>query len=117
MAKKSKIRRKSKTRTTKTRTVPTKGYVLRLYITGQTSLSSASVRNLLHVCQSHLQGRYDIQVIDICQQPELAREAQIIATPTLVRTRPAPIRKLIGNLSDQAQLLAGLGIRDEKRPN
>jgi circadian clock protein KaiB len=117
MAKKSKIRRRTKIRTAKTKTGRTKAYVLRLYITGQTSLSSASVRNLLRVCQSHLQGRYDIQVIDICQQPELAREAQIIATPTLVRTHPVPIRKLIGNLSDQAQLLAELGIRDEKRPN
>lgn len=100
----------------KPKAVRTKAYVLRLYITGQSSLSSASVRNLVRACQSHLEGQYDIEVIDICQQPELAREAQIIATPTLVRARPVPVRKLVGNLSDQAQLLAGLGIRDEK-PN
>lgn len=95
----------------------TKAYVLRLYITGQSSLSSAAVRNLLRCCQERLQGHYDIQVIDICQQPELAREAQIIATPTLVRAHPVPIRKLVGNLANQQQVLAGLGIRDEERPN
>lgn len=114
MAKESKVRnRKGKV---KPKAALTKAYVLKLYITGQSSLSTASVRNLLRACQSYLQGRYDIQIIDICQQPELARAAQIIATPTLVKTRPAPIRKLIGNLSDQEQLLAGLGIRNEK-PN
>lgn len=112
MAKQSKVRRK--TRTAKPKVPRTNVYVLRLYITGQSSLSSASVRNLLRACQSHLKEQYDIQVIDICQQPELARAAQIVATPTLVKARPSPIRKLIGNLSDQAQLLAGLGIRDEK---
>lgn len=86
-----------------------KAYVLKLYITGQSSLSSSSVRNLLRCCQEHLQGRYDVQVIDICQQPELAREAQIIATPTLVKTHPSPVRKFIGNLANQQQILAGLG--------
>lgn len=94
-----------------------KAYVLKLYITGQSSLSSSSVRNLLRCCQEHLQGRYDVQVIDICQQPELAREAQIIATPTLVKARPSPMRKLIGNLANQQQILAGLGIRRETRSN
>lgn len=94
-----------------------KAYVLKLYITGQSSLSSASVRNLLRCCQDHLQGRYDVQVIDICQQPELAREAQIIATPTLVKARPSPMRKFIGNLANQQQILAGLGIQRETRSN
>jgi len=112
VAKQSKTRRKTKTPQSKE--ARPKAYVLRLYITGQSSLSSASVRNLLHACQSHLDGQYDIQVIDICQQPELARAAQIVATPTLVKARPAPIRRLIGNLSDQEQLLAGLGIHNEK---
>ena len=91
-----------------------KSYVLRLYITGQSNLSSSSVRNLLRVCQDHLAEKYDIQVIDICQQPELARADQIIATPTLVRTRPTPVKKFVGNLANQQQLLQGLGIRDEK---
>ena len=113
MAKESRTRKKGKA---KPKAAPTKAYVLKLYITGQSSLSSASVRNLLRACQSYLQGRYDIQIIDICQQPELARAAQIIATPTLVKARPAPMRKLIGDLSSQEQLLAGLGIRNEK-PN
>jgi circadian clock protein KaiB len=90
---------------------PKKAYLLQLYITGQSTLSSSSVRNLLLVCQNHLAGRYEIQVIDICQQPKLAREAQIIATPTLVKAHPAPFRKFVGNLSNQQQLLAGLGIR------
>jgi circadian clock protein KaiB len=114
MARQSKIRRKNKRRTAKPKAAPATAYVLRLYITGQSSLSSASVRNLLRACQSNLEGQYDIQVIDICQQPELASEAQIIATPTLVRTHPSPIRKVIGSLADQKQLLAGLGIHNEK---
>ncbi|MGC1107887.1 MAG: circadian clock KaiB family protein [Candidatus Acidiferrales bacterium] len=113
---KKKIRRNRKARKPK-ETPATKAYLLQLYITGQSTLSSSSVRNLLQVCQSHLGGRYEIQVIDICQQPELAREAQIIATPTLVKAHPAPFRKFVGNLSNQQQLLAGLGIRHEKRPN
>ena len=117
MAKQVKRRqRKQKTGKRATRAAR-KAYVLQLYITGQSSLSSSSVRNLLRCCQDHMQGRYDVQVIDICQQPELAREAQIIATPTLVKTRPAPMRKFIGNLSNQQQILAGLGIRRETRAN
>jgi circadian clock protein KaiB len=106
---KAAVRRKRDSAKAKAPRAP-KSYVLRLYITGQTRLSSASVRNLLRVCRSHLEGRYDIQVIDICQQPELAREAQIIATPTLVKARPIPARRFIGNLSNEKQLLAGLGI-------
>ncbi|MGB6875138.1 MAG: circadian clock KaiB family protein [Candidatus Acidiferrales bacterium] len=113
---KKKIRRKRKTGKSR-ETSAKKAYLLQLYITGQSTLSSSSVRNLLQVCQSHLAGRYEVQVIDICQQPELAREAQIVATPTLVKAHPAPFRKFVGNLSNQRQLLAGLGIRDEKSAN
>lgn len=116
MAKRKRVQRGRKA-SRSNRTPAKKSYVLQLYITGQSTLSSSSVRNLLRVCQDHLAGQYEIQVIDICQQPELAREAQIIATPTLVKARPAPFRKLVGNLSNQEQVLAGLGIRDEKRPN
>lgn len=109
MARLNKTRRRKKT--TEANATPKNAYVLRLYITGQSSLSSSSVRNLLRVCRNHLEGRYEIQVIDICQQPELAREAQIIATPTLVKARPAPLRKLVGNLSNQQQVLEGLGLK------
>lgn len=113
---KKQIRRKRKAKESEEKPT-TKGYLLQLYITGQSTLSSSSVRNLLEVCKSHLEGKYDVQVIDICQQPQLARQAQIIATPTLVKARPAPVRRLVGNLSNRQQVLTGLGIRDEKRPN
>lgn len=117
MAKPVKRRQRGQKAGKRNRRPAAKAYVLKLYITGQSSLSSASVRNLLRCCQDHLQGRYDVQVIDICQQPELARKAQIIATPTLVRARPSPVRKFIGHLGSQEQLLAGLGIRHETPPN
>jgi circadian clock protein KaiB len=103
--------KKRKTKKAEAKARRARAYVLRLYITGQSSLSSSAVRNLLRVCRDQLQGRYDVQVIDICQQPELAREAQIIATPTLVKARPAPFRKLVGNLSNQQQVLEGLGLK------
>ena len=77
-----------------------KMYKLRLYITGQTPRSVASVQNLRHVCDAYLAGRFELQVIDIYQQPELAREAQIIAAPTLVKKLPLPLRKLVGDLSN-----------------
>jgi circadian clock protein KaiB len=106
-----KLRKNRRTKSVKAKAPAPRAYVLRLYVTGQSSLSSSSVRNLLRVCRDHLQGQYDIQVIDICQQPELAREAQIIATPTLVKARPAPFRKLVGNLSNQQQVLEGLDLK------
>jgi circadian clock protein KaiB len=86
-------------------------YVLTLYITGATPQSTQALRRIREVCSEHLEGRYDLEVIDIYQQPELARDAQIIAAPTLVKELPPPLRKLIGNLSDLQRVLVGLGLQ------
>ena len=90
---------------------PRKMYKLRLYITGQTTRSVASVRNLRNVCDNYLTGRFELQVIDIYQQPELAREAQIIAAPTLVKELPLPVRRLVGDLSSEERVLLGLNLK------
>jgi circadian clock protein KaiB len=89
----------------------TQRYVLRLYVTGTTPQSARAIANLKAVCEKHLEGRYELEVIDIYQQPELARSAQIVAAPTLVKTLPLPLRRLIGDLSDQEKVLVGLGLR------
>jgi circadian clock protein KaiB len=85
-------------------------YVLRLYVTGSTPKSGRAIRNLRKICEEHLQGKYELEVIDIYQQPELAREADVIATPTLVKKLPRPLRKFIGDLSDKDQVLKGMNI-------
>jgi len=85
-------------------------YSLRLFVCGHTHRSAASIRNLRRVCDEHLPGRFELEVIDIRQQPELAKEAQILASPTLVKESPLPRHRLIGDLSDETAVLAGLGI-------
>jgi circadian clock protein KaiB len=86
-------------------------YVLRLYVTGMTRRSLKAVENLRTICEEHLRGRYDLQVIDIYQQPVLAKGEQIIAAPTLVKRLPRPIRRLIGDMSDKERVLLGLDIQ------
>ena len=88
-------------------------YFLRLYVTGATPSSARAIANLKTLCEKHLQDRYELEVIDIYQQPALAAEDQILATPTLVKRLPKPLRRLIGDLSDQERVLAGLGLRIE----
>ncbi len=87
-----------------------KRYVLRLYVTGSTPRSARAIRNLRKICEEHLQGRYELEVIDIYQQPELAQDADIVVTPTLVKRLPLPLRKFIGDLSDMEQVLKGMDI-------
>lgn len=84
---------------------------LRLYTAGQTPKSLAAFRNLKKVCDEHLPGQYDIEVIDLLANPRLAKDHQIIAIPTLVRKLPNPIRKIIGDLSDMERTLVGLDLR------
>lgn len=93
--------------------VPAKTYVLRLYVTGSTPRSARSIFNVRRLCETRLLGRYRLEIVDIYQQPELAREGQIIATPTLVKKLPLPLRKLVGDLSDEQRVLAGLGLKPE----
>ena len=90
-----------------------KKYLLRLYVTGSTPRSSRSIFNIRDLCEKRLFGRYKLQVIDIYQQPDLARQEQIIAAPTLVKTLPLPLRRLVGDLSNQEQVLAGLDLQHE----
>jgi len=86
-------------------------YVLRLYVTGMTPRSLQAVASIKSICDELLEGRYDLEVIDIYQHPVLAKDEQIIAAPTLVKQLPAPLRRLIGNLSDRERVLMGLDLR------
>jgi circadian clock protein KaiB len=90
---------------------PAKEWELRLYVAGQTPRSLAAIANLNSICETHLSGRYRIQVIDLLVNPHLSRDDQILAIPTLVRKVPAPIRKIIGDLSDTDRTLVGLQLR------
>jgi circadian clock protein KaiB len=88
-----------------------KQWDLRLYIAGQTPHSLAAISNLKRICEEHLKGEYRIEVIDLLVNPQLSRDDQIVAIPTLVRKLPVPIRKIIGDLSDTARTLVGLQLR------
>ncbi len=86
-------------------------YLLRLYVTGMTPRSTQAFAALKAICEEHLRGRYDLEVIDIYEHPALAKDEQIIAAPTLVKKLPAPLRRLIGNLSTKERVLLGLDLR------
>lgn len=85
-------------------------YILRLYVTGSTGRSMKAVYNLRKICEEHLSDDYELEVIDIYKHPEAAREAQIVAAPTLVKRLPEPIRKFVGDLSNTQKVLVGLDI-------
>ena len=89
-------------------------YVLRLYVSGSTLKSALAVENIKRICEQHLKDWYDLEVIDIYQQPNLARDEQIVAVPTLIKRFPPPQRRLIGDLSDLKKALVGLdlGVRE-----
>ena len=88
---------------------------LRLYVAGNTSKSLTALQNLKKYCETHLSGQYQIEVIDLLVQPQLAEGDQIFAIPTLVRKVPVPIRKIIGDLSNEEKVLVGLNIRPVKQ--
>jgi circadian clock protein KaiB len=90
-------------------------WVLRLYTAGQTPKSVAAYQNLKRICDEHLPGRYEIEVIDLMKNPRLAKEDEIVAIPTLVRKLPDPLRKVIGDLSDVDRTLVGLQLRPAAR--
>lgn len=89
-------------------------YVLRLYVAGTTARSSNAILNIKKICEEHLKGRYDLEVIDIYQQPTLAKGEQIIAAPTLVKKLPLPLRKFIGSMNDADRILVGLDLKPMK---
>jgi circadian clock protein KaiB len=89
---------------------PARHYRLRLFVSGSSPRSTRAIQNIRALCEERLQGRYDLEVIDIYQHPEHARPEQIVVTPTLVRKLPLPLRKVIGDLSDKERVLVGLDI-------
>jgi circadian clock protein KaiB len=88
-------------------------YLLRLYVTGTTPASSRAIERVRGVCEKHLQGRYQLEVVDIYQKPALAKDEQIIATPTLIRVLPSPLRRFIGDLSKVEKILFGMDVREK----
>lgn len=99
------------TRTGNVNAGKTPEWQLKLYVAGQTPKSVAALQNLKQLCETHLAGRYHIEVVDLLVNPRLAAGDQILAVPTLVRKFPEPIRKIIGNLSDVERVLVGLNVQ------
>ena len=89
-------------------------YTLRLYVSGMTPKSLRAVANVKKICEEELSGRYVLEVVDIYQQPELAMKEEIVATPTLIKKLPLPLRKFIGDLSDTERILVGLNLIPKK---
>jgi len=85
-------------------------YVLHLFITGATPNSTRAVRNIKEICELHLKGRYELLIVDIYQQPEMAQREQLIGVPTLIKKSPGLVRRLVGDLSDRERVLKALGI-------
>jgi circadian clock protein KaiB len=89
-------------------------YILRLYITGMTPQSMRAIANVKKICEEHLQGRYELDVVDLYQQPQLAKGEQIIAAPTLIKKLPHPLRRIIGDMSKTERVLVGLDLRKKE---
>lgn len=90
-------------------------YVLRLYVAGVTRRSSSAIRSITDICEEHLKGRYELEIIDIYQQPGSARAEQIIVAPTLIKKLPVPLRRLIGDMASVEKVLVGLDLRIKKK--
>jgi circadian clock protein KaiB len=89
-------------------------YILRLYVAGMSPRSMRAIANIKQVCEERLKGRYDLEVIDLYQQPALAEGQQIIALPTLIKQLPVPVRRMIGDLSESEKVLVGLDLRPKE---
>ena len=86
-------------------------YILRLYVAGMTANSVTAIENIRRICEEHLKGRYELEVIDVYQHPVLAQGEQIVAAPTLIKELPLPLRKFIGTMSQEEKILLGLDLR------
>lgn len=86
-------------------------YLLRLYVAGNTKKSTEAIANIRQICETHLKGRFELEVVDIYQQPELVRGQQIIAAPTLIKMLPTPLRRIVGDLSRTERVLVGLDLK------
>jgi circadian clock protein KaiB len=100
------VRRRSR----KPRSPKPQHYALRLYVTGTTSRSAKAIQSVRRICDTYLPGAYDLEVVDVYKNLALARRDQIFAAPTLLRRQPLPVRRLIGDMSDEARVLAGLNL-------
>ena len=87
-------------------------YILKLYVTGMTPRSRQAIRNLKRICDEDLHGRYELEVIDILESPQLAEDERILATPVLIKQLPPPLRRLVGDLSDREKVLLGLDVQE-----
>jgi len=92
------------------RTRRTERYVLGLYVTGMTARATRAIENVRAICDEHLKGRYDLEIVDVYQQPALAKDEQIIAAPTLIKRSPLPLRRIIGDMSQHDRVLLGLDL-------
>ena len=88
-------------------------YILRLFVTGSTPRSRRAIANMRNICESHLEGRFDLEVVDIYQQPEAAISSQVVAAPTLIKLLPGPLRRIIGDLSETEKVLHSLDISQQ----
>jgi circadian clock protein KaiB len=91
-------------------------YLLKLYVTGSSSRAEAAIRNLRRICEEDLDGRYELEIIDVLEKPELAETDRVLATPTLIKQLPPPLRRVIGDLSDRDKVLLGLEVRAREEP-
>ncbi|HEX6308375.1 MAG TPA: circadian clock protein KaiB [Longimicrobiales bacterium] len=89
---------------------PLSKYLLKLYVTGKTPRAELAIANLQRICEEELQGRYELQIIDVLEHPQLAEDERILATPTLIKRLPPPLRRVIGDLSDKEKVLLGLDV-------
>ena len=89
-------------------------YLLRLFVTGASARTSTAIANLRRICDQELEGQYDLEIIDVLEYPELAENEKILATPTLIKSLPLPLRRVIGDLSDKEKVLLGLEVRPER---
>jgi circadian clock protein KaiB len=110
-----KIRDATKALEAASRAAKDQPYTLRLYVAGLTPRSQEAIRTVSAICEEHLKGRCDLEIIDIYQHPVLAKGEQIIAAPTLIRKLPLPLRKIIGSMADKEKILVGLDLRPKDR--
>ena len=110
----SKVRSSTAAFEAATERVQSEKYVLRLYIAGTTAASSRSVETLRAICEENLKGRYELLVVDVFQQPQLAKDEQIVAVPTLIKQLPLPLRRIVGDLSNEQRVLVGLDLKPKK---
>lgn len=91
-------------------------YILTLYVTGRTARAEVAIENLKRICEEQLDGQYELSIIDVLEQPQLAEDEKILATPTLIKQLPPPLRRVIGDLSDTEKVLLGLNVRPRRSP-